>query len=123
MKTEFTTLKIGSRHNSLAEAVEAAKPDLSYNPAEAARDIRRIDQQCKAAFIVESGAIYYIYSADIEILHEFEPFISVICNTPFRVAFIVGDLISISEPRIPKTQAGRNWFKSARSRDFGAIAA
>lgn len=123
MKNQITNIKIVSRHNSLAEAVEAAKPDLSYNPAAAAREIREIDRKCKTAFVVESGAIFYIYSADIEILHEWEPFVSVICDTPFRVAFVVGDLLSISEPRIPKTQAGRDWFKSNRSRNFGALAA
>ena len=121
MKT--TNIKILSRYNSLAEAVEAAKPDLSYNPAEAANQIRQIDRHCKAAFVVESGAIFYIYSVDIDILHEFEPFVSVLCDTPFRVAFVVGDLLSISEPKVPKTKAGRDWFRSARSRDFGALAA
>jgi hypothetical protein len=118
-----TTIKILSRHNSLAEAVEAANPDLSYNPAEAANQIRQIDRHCVAAFVVESGAIYYIYRADIDLLHEFDPFTSVLCDTPFRVAYVFESLISIGEQRIPKTKAGRDWFKSARSRDFGAIAA
>jgi hypothetical protein len=118
-----TNIKILSRYNSLAEAIEAAKPDLSYNPTEAANQIRQIDRHCVAAFVVESGAIYYIYRADIDLLHEFEPFVSVLCDTPFRVAFVVGDLISIGVPKIRKNKAGRAWFKSKQARDFGAIAA
>jgi hypothetical protein len=116
-----TNHKIKSHHTSLADAVAVSKIDLSYNPAEAKRTIADIDRCCRQAFVLENGDIYYVYSADIDLLHKFEPFVSCLCDTPFSVAFIVGDLLSIGQPSVPKTQAGRNWFKSRK--EWQALAA
>jgi len=111
-------IKIASHHQSLAAAVEAANIDLSYNPELAKRDIRDTDLNCRRAFVTEAGEVYYIYSADIEILNKYTPFISVLSDAPFQVAFVVGDTIAISETFIPKTQRG--WFKR---NTLGALAA
>lgn len=116
------TLNIKSWHGSLGSAVAEAKPDLSYNEDSAKRSVRDTDLNCRRAFVTEGGDIYYVYSCDMEILHKFEPFHSVICDSPFRVAFISGGQILISSLTIPKTKAGRNWFKTV-GRSVDALAA
>lgn len=108
----MTSLKIVSHHHSLAAAVESANPDLSYNLPLAKQHIRDIDANCRQAVVVEGGDIYYVFQADIDLLHKFSPFVSCLSDSPFRVAFIVGDLLSIGDNRIPKTKEGRNWFKT-----------
>lgn len=115
-------LNIISHHQSLASAVAAVNPDFSYNPEVAKNRIMEIDRNCTRAFVATDGEIYYVFSCDIEILHKFEPFISCLSDGNFSVAFIVGDLLSISEPKIPNTKEGRNWFKKA-NKISGAIAA
>jgi hypothetical protein len=111
-------IKIASHHQSLAAAVEAANIDLSYNPELAKRDIRDTDLNCHRAFVTEDGEVYYVYSADIELLNKYTPFVSVLCDSPFQVAFVVGDTLAISETFIPKSQ--RSWFKRNQ---LGALAA
>jgi hypothetical protein len=113
-------IKITSHHHSLAAAVEAAAPDLSYNEAEARRSIRDTDLNCRQAFVTEDGDIYYVFDADIRLLHKFNPFVSALSDRPFAVAFIVGSTLSISSTEIPNNKAGRQWFKNNQ---FGAIAA
>lgn len=115
-------IKIASHHHSLASAVEAAKPDLSYNEPEARRRVRDIDLNCRKAIVTEDGDIYYIHSCDIEVLNKFEPFVSCLDNCPFRLAFIVGDLLSIGEPSVPKTKKGRDFLRLANE-TYGALAA
>ena len=117
----YNTHKIKSHHTSVADAVAASNIDLSYNPAEAKRTIADIDRCCRQAVVLENGDIYYVYSADIDLLHKFEPFVSCLCDTPFSVSFITGNLLTIGEPSVPKTQAGRNWFKGRKA--WGALAA
>lgn len=121
MKTHTTDYKIKSHHTSLADAVAASDFDDSYNPAEARKTIAEIDRHCRKAVVLENGDIYYVYSADIDLLHKFEPFVSCLSDTPFALAFIVGDLLSIGEPSVRKDQEGRNWFK--RRMPYGALAA
>jgi len=111
-------IKIASHHQSLAAAVKAANIDLSYNPELAKRDIRDTDLNCRRAFVTEDGEVYYVYSADIELLNKYTPFVSVLCDSPFQVAFVVGDTLAISETFIPKSQ--RSWFKRNQ---LGALAA
>jgi hypothetical protein len=110
--------KIKSHHQSLAAAVEAAGLDLSYNEQVARRAIRDIDMNCRQAFVLESGEVYYIFSADIDLLNKFTPFVSVMSNRPFQVAFVVGDTLSISQTFISKSDRG--WFKRNQ---YGALAA
>ena len=118
----YTTHHIKSHHNTLAEAVAASGTDLSYNPAEAKRTIAAIDRHCSQAAVLDSGDVYYVYSADINLLHKFEPFMSCLSDSPLSVAHIVGDEIRIDNNlRVPKTQAGRNWFKNRKQ--FGTLAA
>jgi hypothetical protein len=113
-------IKIAAHYQSLAAAVEAAAPDLSYNPDEARRRIRDIDLNCRQAFVTENGDIYYVFDADIRLLHKFSPFVSVMSDSPFVIAFIVGNTLSIGNHEIPKNKAGREFFKN---NPFGAIAA
>jgi len=110
--------KIASHHQSLAAAVEAAGLDLSYNEEIAKRHIRDIDLNCRRAFVTEAGEVYYVFSADIELLHKFSPFVSCLSDSPFRVAFVVGNTLSISDTFIAKSDRG--WFKR---NTFGALAA
>jgi hypothetical protein len=114
----MNSLKITSHHQSLASAVEAANIDFSYNPESARQTIRDIDLNCHRAFVLENGEVYYVFSADIELLHKFEPFISVLSSAPFRVAFVVGNTMSLTETFIDKTNRG--WFKRNQ---YGALAA
>ena len=117
-----TTHQIKSHHTKLADAVAASGMDLSYNPAEAKRTIAATDCHCSQAVVLDNGDVYYVYSADIDLLHKFEPFMSCLCDSPFEVAHIVGDEIRIDNNlRIPKTQAGRNWFKNRKQ--LGTLAA
>lgn len=111
--------KILSHHTSLASAVEAANLDLSYNEQSAKRTIKDIDAHCDQAFVTDDG-VFYIYKADIKLLHHFDPFISCLSGDPFRLAFVIGDTLAISQKGdIPKTPAGRKFF---RDNKFGALA-
>ena len=121
-ETKMKILNIKSYHGSLGSAVAEAKPDLSYNEDSAKCSVRDIDRNCRRAFVTEGGDIYYIYSCGIEILHKFEPFHSVISDSPFHPAFIYGGQILIGSLTIPKTKAGRNWFKTV-GRSIDALAA
>jgi len=109
----FETFNIISHHQSLASAVAAANPDFSYNPQAAQQKIRDIDQNCTRAIVVEGGDIYFVFSCDIQVLNKFEPFHSCMDSDPFKVAFINGNILSISKPMVPKNKEGRNWFKKA----------
>ena len=88
------TIKILSRHNSLAEAVEVAQPDLSYNEREARESIKLTDcgynrdRGVTAAYVCDDGKIRYVYQADIALLHEFSPFSACLHDGPFQLAFI-----------------------------------
>tara|TARA_R110000868_G_scaffold346673_1_gene607803 strand:+ start:2401 stop:2751 length:351 start_codon:yes stop_codon:yes gene_type:complete len=113
-------LKIKSHHHSLSSAVEAANFDIAYNPECARRTIRDIDLNCTKAMVMEDGSIYYVYEADIDLLHKFSPFCAVLSDEPFSIAFICGSILSISEPLVKKSKAGRAWFKA---NTMGALAA
>lgn len=113
-------IKIASHHQSLAAAVAAAAPDLSYNEAEARRSIREIDMNCRQAFVTESRDIYYIFDADIRLLHKFSPFVSALSDRAFKIAFVNGNTLSIGDHGIPNNKAGREFFKK---NEYGALAA
>lgn len=117
MNTE--TIKITSHFSTLAEAVKASGIDLSYNEREAQRSIRDTDRNVERAFITENGDVYFVFKADIKLLHKFTPFVSVLSDSDFRIAFIEGDYLSLGG-YVPKTKAGRAWFKANAC---GAIAA
>lgn len=113
------TLKIRSTHKTLTEAVSIANIDLSYNEPEAKRSIKDTDRNVSEAYITEDGAVWYVYKCDISILRKFEPFHSMLSDSPFRVAYIVGKTMSFFDTMIPKTPAGRKWFANNK---FGALA-
>lgn len=121
------TLKITKHFQTLAAAVAEAKPDLSYNEQEAKRKIADLDTErgrgsVERAFITEDNEVWYVYKCDIRILHKFEPFFGMITSSPFNVALVVEDLLTITDITVPKTNEGRNWFKTNYTQ-FGAIAA
>jgi hypothetical protein len=112
-------LTIKSRHASLAEAVETAKVDLSYNPAEAARSIKDCDTgfngRCPGvtkAFVTDQDKVYYIFRTEdkMNILHEFEPFHSALDSYAMKIAMIQGDEIIITDAAIAKNKDGRKFF-------------
>lgn len=113
-------LKITSHHKTVADAVATAKPDLSYNEQSARETIAAIDRHATQAMVMENGEIYYVFAADINLLNKFEPFSAGLSDSPFQVAFIVGNTLLITDTKIQKTKAGRAWFKSNK---LGALAA
>ena len=110
----MNSIKILSRHSSLASAVEALNPDLSYNKERATEYIKDIDrgsngflkiEGCKQAFVVEVGgkkSIRYVVQCDITILHEFSPFVSCLSDSPFQLAFVYEDSINVSDAFITR---------------------
>jgi hypothetical protein len=82
------TIKIISRHETLADAVKESGMDLSYNPAEARRKINDIDNRSpdtkvEEAFVTSEGKVLYIFKCDIRLLNEFDPFMGVLHDGPF----------------------------------------
>ena len=115
--TDMKQLTIISTHAKLAEAVEAAKLDLSYNPQEAARSIRdtdsgygRRDPGTEKAFVTHDG-IYFIYrtSEGYATFNEFSPFCAVLHNGNYSVAIPDPEnkIIHLSAPVLPKTASTR----------------
>ena len=105
--------KIVSIHNTLAEAVEAAGIDLSYNPGLAKRDIKITDQNVSKAFVMEDGTVQYIFNCDIKLLNEFTPFHSSMSNSPFQLVTVLEDSmeIKISHQNWPKCKETRQHAK------------
>ena len=107
------TLKIKATFSTLAEAVAASTIDLSYNPAEAARTIHNNDtgfgrdQGTTAAFLTEDGEVWFIYRADIALLHQFDPFCGCLTDSPFVLAKLEATQIVPLNVTLPKTRAGR----------------
>ena len=116
-------LKIKSVHFTLAAAVEAAKLDLSYNPAAAAQSIKDSDSgfngRCHGttkAFVTEDNEVWHVFRTGdgINFLHKFEPFISVLSNAGLRPAYFQekdGAMkVSIMDVTIPNNKKGRSAF-------------
>tara|TARA_R110002153_G_C12944412_1_gene457754 strand:- start:127 stop:501 length:375 start_codon:yes stop_codon:yes gene_type:complete len=96
------SFKILSRHTYLAEAVEAANIDLSYNEATARRDIRQTSKRVSEAFVLEINGVAkvaYVYQCDIKLLNIFEPFMSCLSSSDFGIATLStdGDSIVVTE--------------------------
>lgn len=104
----MTTLKILSVHNTLAEAVVAAKLDLSYNPTAAANTIAMIDGQLRPekAFVTDCG-VYYTFQADVKLFNKFEPFMSCMSDAPFSLVEIGKAEIRIGEATLQKSDGAR----------------
>jgi len=121
-----TILNIRSTHETLAEAVAASGMDLSYNPAAARQTIKDIEYymqdgaRVSKAFVMESGDVLYIYSVDINLLNKFEPFHSVMDNSPFYAASIRADEIEIVRLPMGRDMASRKIM--ARLNDVPALA-
>jgi hypothetical protein len=115
------TIKILSRHNTLAEAVEAAKPDLSYNEREARQSINLTDRGYNrdrgtiAAFVCEDGKIRFVYQADIALLHEFSPFSSCLSDSPFELVFDQVDYLDFTGLRMTKNAKSRQTIRSLQA--------
>jgi hypothetical protein len=103
----MTTIQIRSFHSSVSAAVAAANIDLSYNVSDAKRTIKDLDLNVTQAFVTEDGKVMFVYNCDIPILQFFTPFVSLLDNRPFSVAFIDKTVLSISQPLIQKTKEGR----------------
>ena len=112
-------LQIISKHETLSEAVEAAKLDFSYNPQVAKDSIRNSERASSQgwksgeAFVTNDG-VYYVHHCDIKVLNKFEPFHSCLTSDQFRVAVIGESEIEISDlVRIPKSKEGRKMIAKA----------
>jgi hypothetical protein len=109
------SIKVISRHNTLAEAVIAANIDLSYNPAEAQKSIKlsdagyNRDRGVTEAFVCEDGKVRYVYQADIALLHKFTPFVSSLHDGPFQFWGFMQSTMELLEfvGRVPKCGAER----------------
>lgn len=124
------TLTIISTHATLAEAVKAAKLDLSYNQAEADYKIRMADEKprieftkTERAFVVAGEKVpevWYQYSCTgegdsvnppgVRMLRRFEPFFSCMSDSPLQVGIvdIDGGRVTVTSIRIMKDKAGRS---------------
>lgn len=121
MKLENKNIRILSRHATLAEAVEAAKPNLSYNEQEARRSIaladngHNRDRGTIAAFVCEDGKIRFVYQADIALLHEFSPFSSCLHDSPFELVFDEVDHLNFTGLKLAKTAKSRQSIRSLQA--------
>lgn len=102
------TIQITSTHATLSEAVEASGMDLSYNPQSAAQSIRDTERgrdgwKSGKAYVTPEG-VFYVYHCDINILHKFEPFHSMITSDPFKVVEITSGAIYITDTKFSRTQ-------------------
>ena len=113
MKIE--TIEILSVHDTLKEAVEAASLDLSSpGPPWAHISARKSpvpDQDIERAFVCGDGTIRYIFKCDITLLNKFEPFFSIVSNSPFQLVTLKEDdmEIMISHQNWPKCKATRKY--------------
>jgi hypothetical protein len=111
------TLKITNRFNTLAEAVEFAKPDLSYNPRSAAEDIELTDSGYNGrsrgvthAFVTDDNAIYYVFEdSGIGFLHVFSPFVHCLHDGPLTIVCYdkQENALKWTDIKYPKTKEGR----------------
>ena len=108
-KMKIENHKIVSIHNTLAEAVEAAGIDLSYNPGLAKRDIGTTDQNVSKAYVMEDGTVQYIFNCDIKLLNKFTPFHSSLSSSPFQ-------LVTIKEDNMEIMVSHQNWPKCRETR-------
>lgn len=106
MKTN-KSIKIKSIHSSLSEAVELSGLDLSYNEREARQTIARLekDDRVVSVLIADDGRIFFLYSADIPLLHEFQPFFSCLSDSKLVLAYYSHDSkeVVITDGRIDKS--------------------
>lgn len=116
----ITTTKIASVHDTLAEAVEAANIDLSYNATLAAQDIKATDRNVAKAYVMADGTIQYVFEARDggKFLNKFAPFHNCLDNGPFHLA-------TIKEDKKEVMVSHQNWPKSTETRkharDMGLI--
>lgn len=121
-----TILNIRSTHETLAEAVAASGMDLSYNPAAARQKIKDIEYymqdgaRVSKAFVMENGDVLYIFNIDINLLNKFEPFYSVMDDSPFYAASIRENEIEIV--RLPMGRDMTSRKVMARLNDVPALA-
>jgi hypothetical protein len=101
-------IKIAKRFDTIREAADfalACDPEMfAYNPQEAARKIADSDRGHKhggqvwkavSAFVTDANEIFYVHKCDIQILHKFEAFHSILDSNAFKVVTIEGDEIKI----------------------------
>ena len=125
-KTANTIIGIKSTHASLAEAVAASGMDLSYNPAAARQSIKDIEyymmkgNRVSRAFVTNSGDVLYIFAADINLLNKFEPFFSIMDDSPFYTASIRENEIEIN--RLPMSRDKKTRKIMSRLNEFEGVA-
>ena len=88
-------MKISAKFTSLSAAVEAAAIDLSYNMAEAKRDLVNADRDCREAYLMEDGTVRWVFEGGKmgRLLHKYSPFSGCISSAPLRPAYVDGDEI------------------------------
>lgn len=113
-QTMSNQINIASTHATVAEAVAAAKLDLSYNEQVAQAKIRDLDKGfrgCKAveAFVTDKGEVLFVFKCDILILQKFEPFHSTMDDSAFRIAVVSKDKsrIVLAEGKLSRSKEQR----------------
>jgi hypothetical protein len=116
------SIKIISRHNTLAEAVASANIDLSYNEQSAKQSIKNSDtgfnrdRGVTDAFVCEDGKVRYVYQADIALLHEFTPFVSCLHDGPFQFWGFIASTMELLQFAgcVPKNGAERKKIREVQ---------
>lgn len=119
-ETAFKMIKIVSTHKTLDEAVAAAKVDLSYNVDEALSYMQLLQPNIAEAYVCDDGKVRYVYLCNIKILHEFDPFIHCMSDSPFQIAMIANGFIILTGKYVRKDKAGRKWFAQFRNTEGAA---
>lgn len=98
-------MKINSKFTSLSAAVSASSVDLSYNESVAKREIAESDRNCREAFLMEDGSVYWVYEGGKygRLLHKFTPFFGCISSAPLRPAIVDGDTIKFIDLPVSKS--------------------
>ena len=98
------TLKITATFTTAAEAVAAAGLDTSYNHREAKRELARHQP---GTYYVADERVFYVYQCDVQLLNEIDEMSlgggSVLHNSPFSVATISENEITIKRANLPRT--------------------
>jgi hypothetical protein len=96
------TIKITARFATVLEALEASNIDISYNAASArqkAKDCNRPNRYFEPgeAFLCDDGTVRQIITCfdGLKVLNTFDPFISVMSDSPFTLAVITETEIQV----------------------------
>lgn len=97
--------------NSITEALKASGMDISYNPQLAMQRAKELDNdprgKVERVMIDEANRILFVYKCDISILNEFQPFHSIMDDSPFQVVAIQCGKIHVDKTLMPRTMQFR----------------